>query len=36
MSALEELKADLARLRDEAKVQVRLGTMEARQEWDEI
>ncbi len=36
MSALEELKANLAKLRDEAKVQVHLGTMEARQEWDEF
>jgi hypothetical protein len=36
MSALEELKADLAKLRDEARVRVHLGTMEARQEWEEI
>lgn len=36
MIAFEELKADLAKLRDEAKVQVRLGEMEAQQEWDEL
>jgi hypothetical protein len=36
MSTLEQVKADLARLRDEAKVQVHLGSMEARQEWDEL
>lgn len=36
MSALDNLKADLAKLRDEAKVQAHLGTMEARQEWEEI
>lgn len=36
MIALEELKADLAKLRDETRVQVSLGTMEARQEWDDI
>jgi hypothetical protein len=36
MSTIEELKADLAKLRDEAKVQVHLGAMEAREEWDEL
>jgi uncharacterized alpha-E superfamily protein len=36
MSTLEQVKADLARLRDEAKVQAHLGSMEARQEWDEL
>lgn len=36
MSALEDLKADLSKLRDEAKVQVHLGTMEAKQDWEEI
>src|SRR3546814_20748830 len=36
MSALDDLKADLAKLRDEAKVQVHLGTMETKQEWEEI
>lgn len=35
MSTLENVKADLARLRDEAKVQAHLGSMEARQQWDE-
>lgn len=35
MSALEGLKAELAALRDEAKVQVSLGGMEAQQEWEE-
>ncbi len=34
MSALDKLKADLATLRDEARVQAQLGSMEARQEWD--
>src|SRR3546814_19549110 len=36
MSALDDLKADLAKLRDEAKVQVHPGTMETKQEWEEI
>jgi hypothetical protein len=36
MSTFEQMKADLARLRDEAKVQVHLGSMEARQEWEEL
>lgn len=36
MSTFEQIKADVARLRDEAKVQVHLGSMEARQEWDEL
>lgn len=35
MSALENLKSELAALRDEAKVQAHLGTMEAREEWQE-
>ena len=35
MSALENLKTELATLRDEAKVQAHLGSMEARQEWQE-
>ena len=35
MSALENLKPELATLRDEAKVQAHLGSMEARQEWQE-
>ena len=35
MSALENLKAELAELRDEAKVQAHLGGMEARQEWEQ-
>ena len=32
MSALENLKAELAALREEAKVQVHLGSLEAQQE----
>lgn len=36
MNTLEQVKTDLARLRDEAKVQAHLGGMEARQEWDEL
>lgn len=36
MSTIEQLKVDLARLRDDAKVQAHLGGMEARQEWDEL
>ena len=36
MISFEELKADIAKLRDEAKVQVHLGAMEARKEWDEL
>jgi hypothetical protein len=36
MSAIDNLRADLARLRDEAKVQAHLGSMEARQEWAEL
>jgi hypothetical protein len=36
MSTLEQVKADLARLRDEAKVQAHLGSMEARQEWEQL
>lgn len=35
MSALENLKTELAGLRDEAKVQAHLGSMEAQQEWQE-
>jgi uncharacterized protein YukE len=34
MSALNKLKTELAALRDEAKVQAHLGSMEAQQEWD--
>jgi uncharacterized protein (DUF302 family) len=33
MSAIEKLKTELAELRDEAKVQAHLGSMELRQEW---
>lgn len=33
MSALDKLKTDLAALRDEAKVQAHLGSVEAQQEW---
>lgn len=36
MGALEDLKAELAKLRDEAKVQAHLGTLEARQEWEDV
>ncbi|MDE8654270.1 hypothetical protein [Novosphingobium album (ex Liu et al. 2023)] len=36
MSALDDLKRDLTKLRDEAKVQVHLGTMEAKQEWEDV
>lgn len=36
MSAFETMKADLARLRDEAKVQAHLGTMDAKQQWEEL
>jgi hypothetical protein len=35
MSALDKLKTQLATLRDEAKVQAHLGSMEAQQEWQE-
>lgn len=35
MNALENLKKELAALRDEAKVQAHLGSMEAQQEWQE-
>lgn len=35
MSALDNLRTDLAALRDEAKVQAHLGSMEARQQWQE-
>ena len=35
MSGFEDLKAEIARLRDEAKVQAHLGSMEAQQEWQE-
>ncbi len=35
MSALENLKTELAALRDEAKVQAHLGSMEVQQEWQE-
>ncbi len=33
MSTVENLKAELAALRDEAKLQAHLGSMEAQQEW---
>jgi hypothetical protein len=36
MGTFEQMKADLTRLRDEAKVQAHLGSMEARREWDEL
>lgn len=36
MSAIETMKADLARLRDEAKVQAHLGSMEAKNHWEEL
>lgn len=36
MSALDDLKADIAKLRDEAKVRVHLGTLDAKQEWEEV
>ena len=36
MSELDDLKADLAKLRDEARVQVHLGAMETKQGWEEI
>lgn len=36
MSKIEQMKADLARLRDEAKVQAHLAGMEAREEWEEL
>ncbi|EPR11003.1 hypothetical protein M527_04630 [Sphingobium indicum IP26] len=36
MSKIDELKSDLSRLRDEAKVQVELGKMELREEWNEL
>jgi hypothetical protein len=35
MSALDNLKAELTTLRDEAKVKAHLGSMEAQQEWQE-
>lgn len=36
MSSLDELRAELERLRDEAKVKAHLGSMEAREEWDKL
>ncbi|MGE0773751.1 MAG: hypothetical protein AB7G25_02060 [Sphingomonadaceae bacterium] len=36
MNAFEQLKADLSKLRDEAKVQAHLGAMEAQKEWNEL
>lgn len=36
MKTIEQLKADLAKLRDEAKVQAHLGKMEAQDEWEEL
>lgn len=36
MPTFDDMKEDLARLRDEAKLQVRLGTMEAQEEWNDL
>lgn len=36
MSKIEELKAELSQLRDEARVQAELGRMELRDEWHEL
>lgn len=36
MHGIQEIKADIARLRDSAKLQIHLGTQEARQEWEEL
>ena len=36
MSKIEELKAELAQLRDEARLQAELGRMELRDEWQEL
>lgn len=36
MTDLDDLKQDLKRLRDEVRLRVHLGSMEARQEWDEL
>lgn len=36
MSTFEQVKADLAQLRDEAKLQAHLGSMDAQQEWDDL
>lgn len=36
MPSYEEMTAELKRLRDEAKLQIHLGTAEAKQQWDEM
>ncbi len=36
MSRLEELKTDIARLRDEAQLKLHLAKADARQEWEEL
>ena len=36
MSNLEQLLADLKQKRDELELQVKLGSMEAKQEWEEL
>ena len=35
MSKLDELRAELSQLRDEAKVRAELGRMEAKERWEE-
>lgn len=36
MSDVEKLVADLKQKRDELAVQIKLGSMEAKQEWEEL
>ncbi len=36
MTDLADLRKDLNRLRDEVRLRVHLGSMEARQEWDAL
>lgn len=36
MPSYEELTNELKRLRDEAKLQIHLGTAEAQKQWDEM
>jgi hypothetical protein len=36
MSAVETLRAELAKLRDEARVQAHLGGLEAKGQWEEL
>ena len=36
MNEVENLLADLKQKRDELAVQIKLGTMEAKQEWEEL